>query len=63
MILTHHRLNNPEKGAMTHAIVHRLLWEYQEALCELENEVEREVLWREMFQAYDIRYTFHESGS
>ena len=48
---------------MTHAIVHRLLWEYQEALCELENEVEREVLWREMFQAYDIRYTFHESGS
>ena len=37
---------------MTHAIVHRLLWEYLEALCELENEVEREVLWREMFQAY-----------
>lgn len=39
---------------MTHAIVHRALWEYLEVLRELENETEREILWREIFQAYGL---------
>lgn len=49
-----HRLNNPEKGAVTHALVHRALWEYLSSLPELENEAEREKLWQEMFEAYDL---------
>jgi len=44
-------LNNPDKGSVTHAVVHRALWEYLEALCELEDEVKREILWREIFEA------------
>lgn len=49
-------MNNPEKGAVTHAVVHRALWEYLSNLGELENEVEREKLWREIFEAYDLRH-------
>ena len=48
-----HRLNNPEKGAITHAVVHRALWEYLSILGEFESEVERDRLWREIFEAYD----------
>ena len=48
------RLNNPEKGAVTHAVVHRALWEYLLALGELESETEREKLWREIFEAYGL---------
>ncbi|KAF9647619.1 hypothetical protein BDM02DRAFT_3245662, partial [Thelephora ganbajun] len=44
-------LNNPEKDAVTHAVVHRALWEYLSSLIELENDVEREKLWRKMFEA------------
>jgi len=53
--LIRRRLNNPEKGAVTHAVVHRALWEYLSTLCELENEAEREKLWREIFEMYDLR--------
>lgn len=49
-----HRLNNSDKGAVTHAVVHRALWEYLSYLVELENEVEREKLWKEIFEAYAL---------
>lgn len=42
--------NNPDKGAITHAIVHRALWEYLSALLDLPDEAEQEKLRREMFE-------------
>lgn len=50
----YHRLNNPEKGAVTHAVVHKALWEYLSSLVELEKEAEREKLWKEIFEAYGL---------
>ncbi|KAG7440558.1 ARM repeat-containing protein [Guyanagaster necrorhizus] len=41
--------NNPDKGAITHAIVHRALWEYIVAVNESE-EGERDKQYREMFE-------------
>lgn len=49
-----HRLNNPEKGAVTHAVVHRALWEYLSSLVGVANGAEREKLWNEIFEAYDF---------
>ena len=54
--LIRYRLNNPEKGSMTHIVLHRALWEYLKALCELENDVKREILWKEIFEAYGLQY-------
>ena len=45
------RLNNTEKGAVSHAIFHRVLWEYLSQLNVLENEDEKERLRRELFEA------------
>jgi hypothetical protein len=45
-----HSFNNPDKGAITHAIVHRALWEYLQAVNDLPEEEEREKLRREMFE-------------
>ncbi|PFH47695.1 hypothetical protein AMATHDRAFT_6504 [Amanita thiersii Skay4041] len=42
--------NNPDKGAVTHAIVHRALWEYISSVLDLPNEAERERLYREIFE-------------
>ncbi|ESK93677.1 puf family rna-binding protein [Moniliophthora roreri MCA 2997] len=42
--------NNPDKGATTHAIVHRALWEYLVAINDTLEESEREKLRREMFE-------------
>ncbi|TFK24592.1 puf family RNA-binding protein [Coprinopsis marcescibilis] len=42
--------NNPDKGAITHAIVHRVLWEYLQAVNTLPEEEEREKLRREMLE-------------
>ncbi|RXW13784.1 hypothetical protein EST38_g12072 [Candolleomyces aberdarensis] len=42
--------NNPSKGATTHAIVHRVLWEYLNALSGLPDEAEQEKLRREIFE-------------
>ncbi|KAG6889216.1 hypothetical protein C0992_006026 [Termitomyces sp. T32_za158] len=42
--------NNPDKGAVTHAVVHRALWEYLSALNDVPDETEREKLRREMFE-------------
>ncbi|KAG6884585.1 hypothetical protein C0993_009787 [Termitomyces sp. T159_Od127] len=42
--------NNPDKGAVTHAVVHRALWEYLSALNDVSDETEREKLRREMFE-------------
>ncbi|KAF9463742.1 armadillo-type protein [Collybia nuda] len=42
--------NNSDKGAVTHAIVHRALWEYMVALNDLPEEAEREKLRREVFE-------------
>ena len=50
------RLNNSEKGAVTHAVVHRALWEYLSNLLELGNEAEREKLWKEIFEAYALQH-------
>ncbi|KAF9527234.1 armadillo-type protein [Crepidotus variabilis] len=41
--------NNSDKGAVTHAIVHRALWEYLTAVKEVPDEQEQERLAREMF--------------
>ncbi|KAI0079156.1 puf family RNA-binding protein [Panus rudis PR-1116 ss-1] len=43
--------NNPDKGSVSHAIVHRVLWEYISALNTLEDEAEREKLRREIFES------------
>lgn len=52
-------LNNPDKGAITHAIVHRALWEYLSAVSDTEDESEREKLRREIFERWiqaQLRY-------
>mgnify|MGYP001230986271 CR=1 FL=1 len=53
--------NNPDKGAITHAIVHRALWEYLQALTSLE-EGEQEKLRRDMFEMY-VRLHLHHHVS
>ncbi|KAK7045679.1 Pumilio y domain member 6 [Paramarasmius palmivorus] len=42
--------NNPDKGAITHAIVHRATWEYLAAINEIPEETEREKLRREIYE-------------
>ena len=42
--------NNPDKGAVAHAIVHRAVWEYLAAVSELEDEAEAEKLRRELYE-------------
>ncbi|KAI0763930.1 ARM repeat-containing protein [Trametes elegans] len=42
--------NNPDKGAVAHAIVHRATWEYLAAVAEVEDEAEAEKLRREIFE-------------
>ncbi|KAI0674047.1 ARM repeat-containing protein [Trametes maxima] len=42
--------NNPDKGAVAHAIVHRATWEYLTAVSEMEDEAEAEKLRREIFE-------------
>lgn len=48
------RFNNPDKGAITHSIVHRALWEYLTALNDPSvspsDETEREKMRREIFE-------------
>lgn len=44
-------LNNPDKGAITHAVVHRALWEYISAVNTIQDETEREKLAREIFES------------
>ncbi|OSD07729.1 ARM repeat-containing protein [Trametes coccinea BRFM310] len=43
--------NNPDKGAVAHAIVHRATWEYLSVVGEMEDEAEAEKLRREIFEA------------
>ncbi|THH10377.1 hypothetical protein EW146_g8387 [Bondarzewia mesenterica] len=43
--------NNPEKGSIRHAIVHRALLEYLMEINELQDEDEREKLRKEMFES------------
>jgi pumilio family protein 6 len=58
-----HSFNNPLKGAVTHAIVHRALWEYLVAINELEDETEREKSRREMFEKLKSpRYTIRSAN-
>ena len=49
-------MNNPEKGAITHAIFHRVLWEYLSQVNELDDEALQEKLRREIFEAYALSY-------
>lgn len=42
--------NNSDKGAVSHAIVHRVLWEYLSVVNELEDEADKEKARREMFE-------------
>ena len=44
-------MNNPEKGAMTHAIFHHVLWEYLSQVNGLHDEALQEKLRREIFEA------------
>ena len=46
-----HSFNNPDKGAVAHAIVHRATWEYLSSLNDLE-EAEAEKLRREIFERF-----------
>ncbi|KIL59772.1 hypothetical protein M378DRAFT_168911 [Amanita muscaria Koide BX008] len=43
--------NNSDKGAVTHAIVHRAMWEYISVTNEIPDETEREKLRREIFES------------
>ncbi|CDO74224.1 hypothetical protein BN946_scf184721.g3 [Trametes cinnabarina] len=43
--------NNPDKGAVAHAIVHRATWEYLAVVSEIEDEAEADKLRREIFEA------------
>ncbi|KAF8965483.1 armadillo-type protein [Flammula alnicola] len=43
--------NNSDKGAVTHGVVHRALWEYLTAVTTLPEEAEQEKLRREMFDS------------
>ncbi|TFK32301.1 armadillo-type protein [Crucibulum laeve] len=43
--------NNSDKGAVTHAIVHRALWEYMIAVNTLTDAAEQEKLRRELFES------------
>ncbi|KAF8884117.1 puf family RNA-binding protein [Infundibulicybe gibba] len=43
--------NNSDKGAVTHAIVHRALWEYMSVIDTIPEEPERDKLRREMFES------------
>ncbi|KAF8914491.1 armadillo-type protein [Mucidula mucida] len=42
--------NNPDKGAVTHAVVHRALWEYIAAVNEIPEDEEREKQFREIYE-------------
>ncbi|KAI0764723.1 ARM repeat-containing protein [Fomes fomentarius] len=42
--------NNPDKGAVAHAIVHRALWEYLAAVADMGDEAEAEKLRRDLFE-------------
>ncbi|KAG8221634.1 armadillo-type protein [Butyriboletus roseoflavus] len=52
--LTLCRFNNPDKGAITHAIVHRALWEFLTAVDSIEEESEQEKLRKEIFERFVI---------
>ena len=52
------RFNNPDKGAVTHAIVHRVLWEYLFAVNDTPEEAERDKLRREIFETFVLFLEF-----
>ncbi|KAF8123007.1 armadillo-type protein [Boletus edulis] len=43
--------NNPDKGTITHAIVHRALWELLSAVDSIEEESDKDKLRREIFES------------
>ena len=51
-LLTFIRFNNPDKGAVSHAIVHRALWEYLTAVNATKDDAEREKHRREICETY-----------
>ena len=54
--LTLRRFNNPDKGTVTHAIVHRALWELLNAVDSIEEESEQEKLRREIFERLVVEH-------
>jgi pumilio family protein 6 len=44
------RFNNPEKGPIRHAIVHRALWEYLSEIARISNDGEREKMYNGIFE-------------
>lgn len=46
--------NNSDKGSVSHAIVHRALWEYLVAINDLEDEAERDKVRRNIFERYVV---------
>ena len=65
MELNTHRFNNPDKGAVTYAIVHRALWEFLVAVDTIEDESEQEKLRREIFErlvAIPICILYHDNS-
>lgn len=58
LLMVNDRLNNPDKGAVTHAVVHRALWEYVSAVSTIQDETEREKLAREIFERCGFSFVF-----
>lgn len=50
-MLTRASMNNPDKGSISHAIFHRVLWEYLSELNKLHDEALKEKLRHEIFEA------------
>lgn len=44
------RINNPDKGAISHAIFHHVLWEYMTQVNELDDKGESDKLRRDIFE-------------
>ena len=55
-----YRFNNPDKGSITHSIVHRALWEYltvlNDASVSVSDESEREKMRREIFERFLVPF-------
>ena len=61
MLISVNRFNNADKGAITHAIVHRALWEYLLAVNETADEAEQEKLRKDIFDRSNNDFLYNIS--
>jgi hypothetical protein len=52
------RFNNPDKGAISHGIVHRALWEYLQVINEISDVAEQDKKRHEIFERYAWNFEF-----